>query len=106
MLSLAEALAALPETADGIAAHLTAKGVRGVPGDGCDCPISNYLTAYGFRRVWVTPAWMRAYPEPDVRQTVETPTRIADFVIRFDRGEFPELVLDQNESTTSTSLER
>lgn len=95
MLSLAQALAALPDTADGIAAHLIALGRKGVPGDGCNCPVSNYLTGEGFHRVWVAASWTRAYAEPSSgRQVVETPAHITEFVDRFDAGEWPELVAD------------
>jgi hypothetical protein len=111
VLSLAEALAALPTTADDIAAHLHAKGIQGVPEDSCNCPITNHLTGLGFD--WVSVTQTRVQGRSDTRglDDVRTPWWIAEFVERFDNGEWPELVLDdtaepaQTEPTT-TPLER
>ena len=112
MLSLAEALAALPDTADDIAARLTAKGIRGVREASCNCPITNHLTGLGFHTVSVTLSRVIATRPGDRHPSdVRMPWWIAEFVHRFDSGEWPELVLDdtaepdQTEST-STSLER
>lgn len=89
MLSLAEALAALPDTSDGIAAHLAAKGIRGVREmPGC-CPVANYLTEAGFHLVEVNDDEVSADEE---RRCIDTPANIASFVRRFDDGEWPELV--------------
>lgn len=95
MLSLAEALAALPDTADGIAAHLTAKGIRGVTEDSCNCPMTNYLTGLGFDSTEVGERWVIARSFPGDRiEKVATPNHIREFIFRFDTGEWPELVLD------------
>lgn len=94
MLSLAEALAALPGTADDIAAHLHEQGVRGVPDIGECCPIANYLTGLGFDRVSVTLSRVQARPPDRHLDDVRTPWWIAEFVHRFDEGAWPELVVD------------
>lgn len=112
VLSLAEALAALPDTADGIAAHLLAKGIRGVPADSSCCVLANYLTGEGFTAASVGNFSIGACDDDGGSEDVDTPKPVAEFVRRFDAGEWPELALDDaaddadpNESTT-TSLER
>lgn len=101
MLSLAEALAALTGTADDIAAHLTTLGRLGIPGDGCNCPITNYLTGLGFDRVYVGESAICAAAGPGApRVCVVTPARIAEFVVRFDAFEWLDLVLDDAAEAT------
>lgn len=97
MLSLAEALAALPDTADGIAARFAEQGYRGkVRWAGC-CPVANYLTAAGFYEASVSPTrvhvWLDA-ADDGPGGDVETPEHVNQFVCRFDAGEWPELVFD------------
>ncbi len=95
MLSLAEALAALPDTADGIAAHLRAKGIRGVRENPDCCPIANYLSGTGgLYGPDVDPSRIDAFTDEGDAEQVCTPAHIAEFVRRFDDGEWPELVLD------------
>lgn len=94
VLSLAEALAALPDTADAIAAHLAAAGVKGVPENGECCPVANYLTGLDFDRVSVTLSRIQSRDYPDSRLAdIRTPPPVQAFVRRFDAGEWPELVL-------------
>lgn len=100
MLSLAEALAALPDTADGIAAHLTALGIRGVRFDGCNCPVTNYLTGLGFDGIDVDETRVRRRTEPRRSERVAASDAMSNFVRRFDRGEWPELVLDDAAEAT------
>lgn len=97
MLSLAEALAALPDTADGIAAHLHAKGIRGVRENAEYCPIANWLRTLGFVGPYVAPDYIAVDQES---WSVPTPGPVADFATRFDRGEWPELVLDDTAEAT------
>lgn len=95
MLSLAEALAALPTAADDVAAHLHAKGIRGVRRSSCGCPLAAYLTSLGMGDpvVGVTGISARVNGR---RQRVSAPPRaLVYFILSFDRGaEWPELVLD------------
>lgn len=92
MLSLAEALAALPDTADGIAAHLTAKGIRGVPADSYCCPVANYLTGAGFWAASVGDIRIEVVDDDSGSEEAVTPKPVADFLRRFDSREWPELV--------------
>jgi len=92
VLSLEQALAELPGTAEGIATFLRERGIRGVPENPDCCPIANYLTGLGFERVDVEEGRIRVGNGPDL-QRVTTPRRIARFIYRFDHAlEWPELV--------------
>lgn len=105
MLSLEQALAALPGTADAIAAHLAALGIRGERKDGRCCPMANYLSRLGFEAPFVQPDYVEASGE-----TLTFPPELREFVDRIDDGEWPELVAempdDDTNEPTSTSLER
>lgn len=95
VLTLAQALAALPLAADGIASHLIALGCRGVRDDCCCCPVTNYLTGLGFDRVQVGARWIVARNSAAGRtEQAATPNHIRKFVYRFDAGDWPELVLN------------
>jgi len=88
VLSLTEALAALPGTADDIAAMLIEADCQGSRRDGRCCPMANYLSRLGFE----------AFVQPDYVQadgvTPDTSQELREFVERFDEGEWPELVVD------------
>lgn len=93
MLSLDQALAELPDTADGIAAYLIEQECRGRRRNARCCPVANYLTGTGeFFDADVDPALIDALIEGDQEARVETPAHIAEFIKRFDDGEWPELV--------------
>lgn len=93
MLSLAEALAAMPDTADGIADRLAELGIRGARKDDFCCPIANYLKRTANV---VDPAVDAGFVEGLVENGEEvvcgTSEAVADFVLRFDLGAWPELV--------------
>jgi hypothetical protein len=93
VLTLPEALAALPSHPDAIAARLGAYGIRGVRGDSCNCPVVHYLTGLGFDAVVVDEdtAVARA---GGVTQSARTPHAVAEFILGFDGGAWPELVSD------------
>lgn len=98
VLSLAEALAELPDTADGIAAMLTEKGIRGERRRAACCPVANYLVGVGFEEASVGPTQIEVWSDdgdidPDEMEAV-TPWWVTEFIIRFDGGEWPELVLN------------
>lgn len=90
MLSLEEALAQLPDTADGIAAYLIERGLRGERDDGCKCPVANYLRAAGLPDPLVDPddAYISGVDEAE---RVKLPVHVREFVNRFDDGAWPEL---------------
>jgi hypothetical protein len=92
-LSLEQALAELPDTADGIAAYLTEQDCRGKREDGDYCPIATYLRGIGF---------LAPHVDPDVAfvggaETVHLPDGARQFVYRFDEGEWPQLDIEVTE---------
>lgn len=95
MLTLEQALAALPDTANEIAVHLYGLGVRGVREDDCACPIAMYLKGLGFERVKVDrfqiEVWSTEHGDEDA-----TPSKgVADFIRRFDyHAEYSTLDID------------
>lgn len=74
-------------TPDGIADRMRALGIKGVPGDDCTCPIAEYLRRTDQRGVSVG-GWIIT---EDVYMT--TPAMIAEFIERFDRGVYMDLVV-------------
>lgn len=96
-LSLEQALAELPDTADGIAAYLTEQECRGKREDGDYCPIANYLRGIGFRDPHVGLAL--AFEGVHEAETVHLPDGARRFVARFDEGEWPELDIDNPEES-------
>lgn len=93
VLTLSEALAALPSHPDAIAARLGAYGIRGLKGDSCNCPIVHYLTSLGFDAVDVDEDTIVARGG-GVQQLVLTPHAVAEFILGFDGGAWPELVAE------------
>lgn len=91
-LSLEQALAELPDTADGIAAYLTEQDCRGKRDDGTCCPLANYLRGIGFLAPHVDPDV--AFEGVHDAATVRLPTGARRFVARFDEGEWPQLDIE------------
>lgn len=96
MISLERALAALPGTADGIAARFAEQGIRGVPADSYCCPVANYLIAAGFTAAQVGDIRIEACDDDCGSEEVVTPKPVADFLKRFDSHAWPALIQDQN----------
>lgn len=96
-LSLEQALADLPDTAEGIAAYLIEKECRGTREDGTCCPLANYLGRIsGFTGPFVDTSYVRAALDGDRwGHMADTPEHIRQFVLGFDRGEWPELDIDR-----------
>lgn len=92
ILSLEQALAELPDTADGIAAYFIEQECRGIRDDGCHCPVANYLRGTGeFPSPLVDPSYAYSDYSADDVESVRLPEHVAEFVERFDGGEWPEL---------------
>lgn len=96
MLTLEQALAQLPDSADGIAAYLIEQKCRGVRADSCYCPIAKYLDGAGFGSASVADVAVEAYIG-DIWYGADNPPHITEFVRRFDKGEWPELALTEGE---------
>lgn len=94
MLTLAQALEELPDTADNLAAWLAEQGIRGVRENQDCCPIANYLTGLGFNHVTVDDSYVQAYSDVTGWDGEEPESSVTEFVTRFDKGEWPELEVD------------
>ncbi|GIF08712.1 hypothetical protein [Actinoplanes siamensis] len=99
-LTLDQALAELPDTADGIAAYLIEQECRGKPRRTDCCPIANYLRGTGeFSDIDVDPEMVTVWDDDDRweqgrQQEIQTPEHVASFIRRFDGGAWPELVAE------------
>ncbi|MEV6601354.1 hypothetical protein AB0M36_31545 [Actinoplanes sp. NPDC051346] len=96
------ALVALGETADAVAAALTAAGFAGFPITADRCPIGNYVRASDVRitgvsvgldavRVWT--ATTHGIPAP-----VALPDAVRTFLGRFDARRYPDLIASPDET--------
>lgn len=105
MLSLEQALAELPDTADGIAAYFIEQECRGKQRFATCCPVANYLTGIGYDEATVSKFEINVWIDDDEAGELEadTPDAIADFIQRFDQGEWPELVDHLNPSKEPTA---
>lgn len=93
---LEQALAELGSTADEIAATLIAKEMRGSRKLGSCCPIATYLhVAFEAPEVTENTVSVDRYEQT----WVNTPEHVAEFITRFDGGEWPELDIDRLELT-------
>lgn len=92
MLTLAEALAGLPDTADGIADRMRALGIKGKQlKSGC-CPIANWLKTEGFTHASVGQTACLGRRGSATTEDVRSPRAVAEFVRRFDAGVYLDLV--------------
>ncbi|PRY17626.1 hypothetical protein [Pseudosporangium ferrugineum] len=89
------ALRSLGSTADGVADTLEAGGWRGLRHDAGACPVSLYLTAVvaGTRGAAVGSDQATVHPLDGPDAEVDLPLAVADFVVAFDRGAYPDLVV-------------
>lgn len=85
-------MAELGDTPEAVAANLAAAGITGYRRSACDCPIAAYLEArvpaadaVGGTTVCVDPGGDLPYEE------VPVPPAVAEFIRRFDGGEWPAL---------------
>lgn len=87
-VTLVEALAALPDTADGIAAMLAEAGIKGRRVSAFDCPLACWLSRQIGSSVSV--AYSARIRGTDERIPLAAAT--GEFRFRFDDGYYPELV--------------
>jgi hypothetical protein len=91
---LQHALASLGPTAEDVARKLSMHGCRGRRADTWDCPVAHYLERLGFADPTVDPDEVVIYVDEwryPLLTGVPSPSHVRFFVIRFDRGEWPEL---------------
>jgi hypothetical protein len=93
---LYEALCELGDTPDEVAAKLYEAGFKGERETGYSCPIAVYLnSAAAAFEACVEPedVWLNSVNEFDhVRLHAVPPAAVADFILKFDGGEYPDLV--------------
>ena len=88
MLTLYEALAQLPDTADGIADRMRALDIKGCQDMGGHCPLARWLEREGFEEAIVE----RRNATAKGYFWVEMPQAAREFVDRFDDGVYLDLV--------------
>jgi hypothetical protein len=81
-----------------VAGVLKAAGIKGKPGEECECPVAKYLQkGTGNSRVYVLPSYVewRKGRLGDTSRTVygfeEVPDVVRQFIRRFDNREYPDL---------------
>lgn len=93
-LTLDQALAELPDTADGIADRMRALGIKGFCGDAYNCPVANWLLrpGSGFAGASVGDVRIEVCDADSGFEDEPTPPAVAEFVRRFDAGVYLDLV--------------
>lgn len=92
-------LAELGDTPEDVAAQLNRLGCRGQRKHGEDCPVHNFLT----NRVWLDVSYLHVDYEAiefddghDLFQRADVPDAVAEFITRFDKGEWDFLAKEEN----------
>jgi len=86
MKDLSDCLNELGSHEFAVAFTLEALGIKGAKFFLCDCPIAKYLIKLGF--IGVSVSTVRAKTD---QQQCFLPEPVADFILHFDDGEYPEL---------------
>ncbi len=85
---------------DPIAAFLRERGYRGTRRANCGCPVAGYLSAASGRVVEIAEQrWGFAGGQMD-EGTVPAP--VAEFIRRFDEGDYPDLALTEMEEVKAS----
>jgi hypothetical protein len=107
-----QALTALGTTPNAVATNLSAMGFRGCRDQESNCPVANYLLASVSDMASVS-VFVEELPDgysssagghaecfdltPDRQQplfVIELPRPVVDFVLTFDRGDYPDLITE------------
>lgn len=97
---VAEAIAALGTTPNAVAESLSREALVGKPRDDCGCPVALYLQAVIEEHPragiyhddhWFACVWSKGRGR-NAELTVNLPDAVRDFVLAFDRGEYPDLI--------------
>jgi len=84
----------LGETQQEVADTLKRGGHTGRARQSCECPVANYLRAHCRSQPHVN-AGSVVLVEPETDATIEvvtTPYAVGDFILAFDKGDYPELI--------------
>ena len=80
----------LGNTKEEVYNFLKANYYKGYRCQGSRCPIANYLKSCGFTDVCVSSDSMNI----GIQNNIPIPKPISDFIISFDRREFPDLIME------------
>lgn len=85
-------------TATDIAIRLSMLGIKGRRREPCHCPVAIYVRkALGLSEstrgisIWPSTIYLTHRPAPHFARCRYTPQEVGDFILRFDRGEYPYL---------------
>jgi hypothetical protein len=88
-------LGTLGDTSDQIAAAFVAKGIKGETGSAYRCPVAKWLIAEtGCREAEVDQADVCVRRDGGGSLWVTPPEPVADFIVRFDEGDYPDLIAE------------
>ena len=109
-MDLRQAIDALPDTKEGIAQFLTLNNYFGKLEEPDRCPLANYFSAVTGRRITVTDLkitddtayyeWLDNCQEMSPGEfgpSYDVPTPLAEFIILFDAGKYPDLIAEDVE---------
>lgn len=87
-------LAQLGNTPDEVAHRLSVRGFVGTPGECDTCPVARYLESTFGRYSRATAAEAEVFHEdaPHGYVAVETPRPVLHFIVKFDEGDYPNLI--------------
>lgn len=88
-----EALDKLGSTADKIAKNLLALKIKGRPVQASYCPIAIYLKKCGFVGAGISQNGIDFYDGDKLAAPLATPKPVANFITKFDSGNYPDLIL-------------
>lgn len=100
---VAQALQALGATPNMVAEYLSREALAGKPKDDCGCPVALYLQAVIEEHPragiyhddhWFACVWSRDRTN-NVEMEVDLPAAVRDFVLAFDRSEYPDLIEEE-----------
>ncbi len=91
-----DALQALGNTSGSVARRLALMKCKGERGNPCGCPITNYLRRQriGNFSLTLTGGWLDVMARDGWLESFRVPPAVEWFVMRFDRGEYPDAASD------------
>ena len=90
MDNIQDILAGMGNTPDEIAAFLGGQGIRGRLGHFRQCPVACYLQRVGLDYGVMSKL---AWPLSNHKPGIALPFAVENFIYRFDKGQYPELVI-------------
>jgi hypothetical protein len=91
------ALEDLGSTAAEVAASLRNLGIKGEQGSCGHCPIAQWALGLGFFSSYVDQETTTIWDESDNRIDGCNPDPVQEFIVAFDEGDFPSLILEEDD---------